>query len=679
MKKIFKLIPLAVLMSFAIAACDFNIFTTLVTGIVLDETELNLSVNETYQLTPTIFPADATIQSLRWTSNDESVSVSNGLVTAISEGEATVTATAKDRSGISATCNVTVSYVEATGISLSPTNLEIYTDQTSELVVTFTPSNTSNKNVAWGSSNEAVATVADGIVSGLTEGNTTITATSEDGGFTATCSVSVSVAPEVEKVTLQSTYMDYVENNVYNIDSCPSVGTGKLLIIPVWFLDSGTYITSEAKKSNVRSDLQKAYFGTEAETGWNSVKSFYEEESKGTLTLEGTVTDWYPANQYSTYYYSETDGSDLTSMLVESATNWYFTNNPSESRSDYDRDDNGYLDGVMLIYGSPDYSALINNESIDDYNMWAYCYWLQKSSLNDVVSPGPNVYFWASYDFMYGSNTASSRAGTSYASGDTSYCTIDAHTFIHEMGHVLGLDDYYDYSKQYNPAGGFSMQDYNVGGHDPFSVMALGWAKPYIPMSSATITIGDFQSSHDLILLTPSWNTNDSPFDEYMLLELYTPTGLNEFDATHQYGGGYPKGPTVPGIRLWHVDARLTRRFSGSYQTTLSTDPTSSNVYTAMSNTYYSSEAADYISPLGSSYANYNLLQLIRNNSSEDYTPTADFSASNLFTNGQSFSMSNVAGQFVNSGKLNSNINLGWTFTIDSLSSSNATITLSRI
>jgi hypothetical protein len=247
------------------------------------------------------------------------------------------------------------------------------------------------------------------------------------------------------------------------------------------------------------------------------------------------------------------------------------------------------------------------------------------------------------------------------------------------MGHVFGLDDYYDYSGNASPAGGFSMQDYNVGGHDPFSVMALGWAKPYIPMSSATITIGDFQSSHDLILLTPSWNTNDSPFDEYMLLELYTPTGLNEFDATHQYGGGYPKGPTVPGIRLWHVDARLTRYFSGSYQTTLSTDPTSSNVYTAMSNTYYSSKAADYISPLGSSYANYNLLQLIRNNSSEDYTPTADFSASNLFTNGQSFSMSNVAGQFVNSGKLNSNINLGWTFTIDSLSSSNATITLSRI
>lgn len=679
MKKILKLIPLTILMSFAVTACDFNIFTTLVTNIVLNETELNLSVNETYQLTSTIFPADATIQSLRWTSDDESVSVADGLVTAVSEGEATVTATAKDGSGVAATCAVTVSYVDATGISLSPSNLEIYTDQTSQLVVTFTPSNASNKNVTWDSDNEAVATVTNGVVSGLTEGSATITATSEDGGFTATCSVSVSVAPEVEKVTLQSTYMDYVENNVYDIDSCPTVGTGKLLVIPVWFLDSSTYITSEAKKSNVRSDLQKAYFGTEAETGWNSVKSFYEEQSKGALTLEGTVTDWYPANQYSTYYYSETDGSDLTSMLVESATNWYFSNNPSESRSDYDRDDNGYLDGIMLIYGSPDYSALTNNESIDDYNMWAYCFWLQKTTLNSVVNPGPNVYFWASYDFMYGSLTASSRAGSSYASGDTSYCSVDTHTYIHEMGHVFGLDDYYDYSNQYNPAGGFSMQDYNVGGHDPFSVMAAGWAKPYIPLSSVTITIGDFQSSHDLILLTPSWNTNDSPFDEYMLLELYTPTGLNEFDSAHQYSGGYPKGPSVPGIRLWHVDARLTRYVSGSYQTTLSTNPNLSNVYTAMSNTYYSAEAKDYISPLGSSYADYNLLQLIRNNTFSSYKPTADLSSSDLFKLGDTFAMGTYASQFVNSGKLNSNTNLGWSFTVDSLSSSSATITLSRI
>ena len=408
MKKIFKLIPLAVLMSFAIAACDFNIFTTLVTGIVLDETELNLSVNETYQFTPTIFPADATIQSLRWTSNDESVSVSNGLVTAISEGEATVTATAKDRSGISATCNVTVSYVEATGISLSPTNLEIYTDQTSELVVTFTPSNTSNKNVAWGSSNEAVATVADGIVSGLTEGNTTITATSEDGGFTDTCTVNVTAAPVIQKTTMAYDYADYTNNNVYSIDSTPSSGNPKLLVIPVWFTDSSAYIKTETNKANVLSDISDVFFGTTSETGWHSVSSFYNEESKGRVNLTGTVSEWYNAGQSTSYYGDTSSGQNRTTALVTTASDWYFTNNPGDSRQNYDTDSDGYLDGVMLIYGAPDYSAANNSYK----NLWAYCSWLQ--GISSISSPKANAFFWASYDFMYGSSTASSRAGTNF-------------------------------------------------------------------------------------------------------------------------------------------------------------------------------------------------------------------------------------------------------------------------
>ena len=56
---------------------------------------------------------------------------------------------------------------------------------------------------------------------------------------------------------------------------------------------------------------------------------------------------------------------------------------------------------------------------------------------------------------------------------------------------------------QKNPSGCFSMQDYNVGGHDPYSMMALGWVKPYIPTDSCEIKIKPFQTNHDLILLTP--------------------------------------------------------------------------------------------------------------------------------------------------------------------------------
>ena len=142
---------------------------------------------------------------------------------------------------------------------------------------------------------------------------------------------------------------------------------------------------------------------------------------------------------------------------------------------------------------------------------------------------------------MYSSDKASQRTGkSSYGNGDTRYCNVDAHTFIHEMGHVLGLQDYYDYDGIGTAVGGFTMQDNNVGGHDPYSVIAYGWAQPYIPTNTVTLTINDFQSSHDVVLLAN--HTVNSPFDEYLLVELYTPTGLNKFDTDYRYKYYYPQG-----------------------------------------------------------------------------------------------------------------------------------------
>lgn len=484
------------------------------------------------------------------------------------------------------------------------------------------------------------------------------------------------------KKTLRYKYSDYQNYSVYDSDFCPSSGSPKLLIIPVWFTDSSNYITT-ANKEKVRSDIQTAYLGTTSETGWHSVKSFYYEESEHTLNLQGTVSSWYECGKSSSNYRTDDDVSKTTT-LVNSAADWYFTNNPSDSRKNYDTDGNGHLDGVMLIYAAPDYGTLGN----DDYdNLWAYCYWTENNA--NTSTPNAGVFFWASYDFMYDSSKASSRTGKTYAAGDCSHCTIDAHTFIHEMGHVFGLDDYYDYSGQYNPAAGFSMQDCNVGGHDPYSVMALGWAKPYIPTDSCKITINAFQSSHDLILLTPEWNTDDSPFDEYLLLELYTPTGLNKLDSDYTYMSRYPKGPSATGIRVWHIDARLVQCTEVDsdgypvYSSTAKTNPTINKGYEygvthMMSNTYWKSSVAGYCSPLGQSYANYNILQLIRNDTSTNYKPTDDFSTSSLFRSGSSFSMSDYSKQFVKSGKLNANKALGWDFSVEingSGESATATVT----
>ncbi|MBE6127415.1 MAG: hypothetical protein E7182_05525 [Erysipelotrichaceae bacterium] len=574
--------------------------------------------------------------------------------------------------------------VYPTAISLGD-DFELGVNQSKKLSVTYTPSNTNVKEVSFQSEDESIATVdANGKVTAKAMGEAEIvaTATAESGTVTDRVKVTVGEAPVLEKTAMKYNYSDYTANSCYELDSAPTIDTAKLLVIPVWFTDSTTFI-STSKKETIREDIRKAYLGTEEETGWHSVKSFYETESAGRLTIEGTVSNWYECGKsYNTYGPSSTGGS-ATESLVTSAANWYFTNNPSESRQDYDRDGNGYLDGVLLIYAAPDFQSL-DDDSVD--NLWAYCYWLQDSGNNSKTNPGPNVFFWASYDFLYDSSTASSRTGkSSYGHGDNSHCTIDAHTFIHEMGHVFGLDDYYDYGDEYaQHAGGFSMQDYNVGGHDPFSVMAFGWADPYIPTDSCEITISAFQKNHDLILLTPEWNEFDSPWDEYFLLELYTPTGLNELDATYSYDKT-PTGPSVPGIRLWHIDARLlyftSENDNGSYSQ-LTSDVYDSRakagVIQAFTNTI---NDADYGSPLGSTYDKYNLLRLIRNDTSAPVHNKNFIDDSDLFCNGSSFDMSTYKSQFSNSAKMNKNVNLDWSFSVSITGTGNdaeATVTLTR-
>ena len=379
------------------------------------------------------------------------------------------------------------------------------------------------------------------------------------------------------------------------------------------------------------------------------------------------------------YYADEENGGDATINLVPQAAKWYFDNNPSDSLRNYDKDGDGYLDGIMLIYGAPDYSCLEN----DNYsNLWAYCYWVQEVSEKNTANPGSNAFFWASYDFMYSSDKSRTRTGkTNYGGGDTSHCNIDAHTYTHEMGHMFGLEDYYDYSGQFSPAGGFSMQDANVGGHDPYSSYALGWGSAYKPTETTTIYLKPFSETGEMILLAPSYNSYNSPFDEYILVEYYTPTALNKYDSDYCYCNGYPQGPKTSGIRVWHVDARLLTYAKYPKTSNITINPNANDLYGhAMSNTYSGGNAgSDYISALGANYANYNVLQLIRNDTSINYRTDDNFSESSLFKTNATFTMSAYGKQFVKTGKLNQDVNLGWSFTINNLNSERASITVTKL
>lgn len=479
--------------------------------------------------------------------------------------------------------------------------------------------------------------------------------------------------PTLEKTKLNYTYSDYCSNYYRTSNAIPNVGEPNLLIIPVYFSNSSTFIP-EDKKETVKNDIQTAFFGTKEEVGFESVSSYYSTLSSGKCTLKGKVTDWISIEDSYEYYALEEEN---TSSLCTEIVDRYFTES-GEDRTKYDLDKNGFLDGVVLIYGCPDYENLkLTNSGAT--NLWAYTNWIANKANADT--PTVCNFMWASYDFMYSRSVGYTKTGYRAGGGDgtNSDLILDTHIFIHETGHMFGLSDYYDYSYQYSPAGAFSMQDHNIGSHDPYSVMALGWCDPYIPSESCTIELNTFQSSRECIVLSNSWNELNSPFDEYMIIELWSPDGLNKFDHDHKYQGSRATGPDEIGIRLWHVDARLVYdTLRDATKTTC--DPTykSSKVAHMMSNTYSgSSYSRAYTSPLGSAYTNYNLLQLIRNEEVETYQPHNSFDKFSLFKNGSKFSMNTFGKQFVNKGKLNSNKVLGWTFTVE-ITDSKAKLQLTR-
>ena len=480
-------------------------------------------------------------------------------------------------------------------------------------------------------------------------------------------SVPFSVAvQDIAKTKIQQTYKEFNKKNIWKVSGCPATGDAKLLLIPIWFNDSGSFI-DESKKSTIVEDIEYAFFGSQEQTGWHSVSSFYKEESKQKLNLTGTVSDWYEPNKNASYYASDTETVNTT-LLTVNAVNWYFNNHSSDSRTNYDSDGDGFLDGVMLIYAAPDYITYKNKSTgygADKENLWAYVSYVTILP-SSVSNPNPNVFMWASYDFMYSDTLAKTKTGHNFGYGDTSHCSLDAHTYIHEMGHVFGLEDYYDYAGEVSYAGRFSMQDYNVCGHDGFSALALGWADPYIPTKSDEIVLNDFQSSHELILLTPEWNTYNSAFDEYLLLELYSPTGLNAQDVTYNYKRT-GTAPNAVGVKLWHVDAKLFKASGNSG--TFTSDTNLGNINNAFNNTSKTKAEGGrdcYAKPV-STYQDYSMLHLIRNNVLETYQSNNSFKAADLFYADNTFTIETYQSQFLKGTKLDFNQNLGWTFTVNEI------------
>ena len=659
------------------ASLTVNVYPIAVNELSLEVSNKTLKVGETFQIEPLIYPSNATYKGVTYASNNDLVATvsDKGLVTATGDGETDIAVTSERYPDIKTNFHVKVNAVIAEKLLYRLSDIEMRVGENYFFAPTLIPTNTTLKTITYANSNPDVVSVSQtGEIYAIGTGEAEVTATSvSNPELATTLKVTVKSADALIKTSLSYTYKDFAYNNLYNIDNA-DYKTTNALIVPVWFSDSNTYISNNNKEA-IREDIEKAYLGTNEETGWRSVKTFYEEEGRGRYSLTGVVTDWFNCNLPSSYFYHEETGANATDSLVTSALSWYKKTYGVANMKGFDADFNGYVDSIILIYAAPDYSVSGNPYAP---NMWAYTSWLRKEAYRNYDDPGANAFFWASYDFMYGEDHP--HNDNRYAGGDTRFCNIDTHTYIHEFGHALGLNDYYDYSQSYSPAGGFTMQDNNVGGHDPYSLLTYGFVDPYVVTDVATITINDFQSSGDVVLLAN--RSINSPFDEYILLELYTPTGLNEFDTLHQYTGSYPQGVNEVGIRIWHVDGRLVYGTSTNDLTPehITTNPLISGykVWNMMSNTYYSYSTQGNISPLGRDYENYNELQLIRNDVDVTHKCKDDFNSNCLFKAGDTFSIDKFNKQFVNRYYLNDGSTFSFTVEVESIENNQATLKITK-
>lgn len=371
------------------------------------------------------------------------------------------------------------------------------------------------------------------------------------GDFNTTCKVVVKSQPmattkvEVEKSpmldVIENMAYDETTNTTYGVNiGLPSIGSPKVLVIPIEF-------TNSTAPANIVSNLEKAFFGTSADTGWESLKSYYYKSSYGKLDISGTVLKPYNTGKTTSYYDNlykqylkdlekyESGKTDeypdcVEYSIIREALKYY---DNQINYQDYDYNGDGYIDSIYLVYTNK-YS-----EDSDSF-WWAYTneFLTEEQEYYDGVEA--DFYMFMSYEFFFDKL-------------NNQTVNLNTETLIHETGHLLGLDDYYDYDSSTGPNGGIGggdMMDYNVGDHNAYSKLMLGWIDPYVVNgNTTTLTLNSFGSSGDAVIVFKQYD--GSFFGEYYIIDFYTPDGLNA------QGAGNNGLFSVSGIRIYHIDSTL--------------------------------------------------------------------------------------------------------------------------
>lgn len=344
-------------------------------------------------------------------------------------------------------------------------------------------------------------------------------------------------------------------NDAYFLNS---IGEQNILVVPILFSDCSLNNDEIIK---MKDDIEVSFFSNNSNS-YESVSSYYYKSSYGKLKISGEVLDPIyidkTAEEIANLKYDDSIYNGIKDEYYH--TSYYPINYAFNKIKDniditkYDKNNDGYIDSIWFIYGEETYAEYCYKKSIlydsNQYDLisnllWNYTYFYYNNDEDISI----NTYAFGSYKSMLNKN--------------------DAHIFIHETGHMLGLSDYYNYNinkvdttlnkiDHTMPLGGLDMMDLNIGDHNCYSKLLLNWINPKVVNSSFNYSLKT-SSLYDDALLIPISKFNNSPFAKYLLIEYYTPKNLNEYDSIYHYksNNSYPLMFQEKGIKIYLVDSRL--------------------------------------------------------------------------------------------------------------------------
>jgi len=412
-----------------------------VSGISLNKSSLELKKGNFETLVATVSPDNATEPAVTWSTSNESIAKvdQEGKVTAVNNGTATITAKAGN---YSATCDVTV-VIPVTGVTLDNLSLTLSKGASSKLVAKVYPEDATNKTVTWSSDNTGVATVTDGTIVAVGGGVTEIRVRTQDGGFTATCTVTVQVP--VQSVSLNKTSVDMYQYDEVKLTATvyPSDATNKAL---TW---------SSSKTSVATVDSNGKVTGV----------------SGGSATITVKTTDGgYTAQCYVKVTADGHQAVDL-GLSVKWATMNYAANKTSETGGYYLWGDPTGT-AVMPYYSAPD----VNNVSGTQYDivrknwggnwriptrtelgeLFTSCTWKKETvngvSVFRVTGPNGNSIIVPPTGLAYPSDGPAGT--TSIISGDKAYL-MSGTSYSDSYGRFV-------YTYYRSPEGSYNWESYNV-------------------------------------------------------------------------------------------------------------------------------------------------------------------------------------------------------------------------